>query len=184
MQAVQLKLKQASAVLGAPPKDVQNLVQFGLVRPRRRKGVYWFDASALLTANVVFYLKDSLGASTASLSRVIREAAKLPGFTNGTASVVSIQLRRRMSRLPLEIRIPLRALAEDLERRLLLANAVPDLPRGRKRPGWKAEFRAALKEAAADLGTLSDADVLAAIRRSRARQPELTVVVDPEVVST
>ena len=65
--------------------SVQNLVQFGLVRPRRRKGVCWFDASALLTANVVFYLKDWLGASTASLSRVVREVAKLPGFADGTA---------------------------------------------------------------------------------------------------
>jgi hypothetical protein len=29
MQAVTLKLKQASAVLGVPPKDLQNLVQLG-----------------------------------------------------------------------------------------------------------------------------------------------------------
>jgi hypothetical protein len=184
MQPVQLKLKQASAVLGATPKDVQNLVQFRLVRPRRRNGVYWFDASALLTANVVFYLKDSLGASTASLARVVREAVKLPGFTAGTAKTVSIQLRRSTSSQPLEIRIPLRSLAKDLERRLPLAQAVRDLPRGRKRPGWKAEFRAALKDVAAELGDLSDADVLAAVRQSRDRRPELTVVADTETVST
>ena len=142
------------------------------------------DASALLTANVVFYLKDSLGASTASLGRVVREAVKLPGFTTGTAEIVSIQLRRPTSRLPLEIRIPIRALADDLERRLPLARVALDLPRGRKRKGWKTEFRAALKEVAADLGHLSDADVLAAVRRSRARQRELTVVADTETVPT
>src|ERR1039457_4226789 len=90
MQQVELKLKQASAVLGATPKDVQNLVQFRLVRPRRRNGVYWFDAHALLTANVVLYLKESLGASTASLRRVIQAAARVPGFITGTAETLSI----------------------------------------------------------------------------------------------
>lgn len=184
MQTIHLKLKQASAVLGAAPKDVQNLVQFRIVRPKRRGGVYWFDASALLTANVAFYLKDALGASTGSLARVVREAEKLPGFANGTAKTVSVQLRRPISRCLVEIRIPLRAIAEDLERRLPLANAVPDLPRGRKRPGWKAEFRAALKEAAADLGELSNDDVLAEVRRSRGRRPELSVVADAETVSS
>jgi hypothetical protein len=34
MQGVELKLKQASAVLGVPPKELQNLVQFGVLRPR------------------------------------------------------------------------------------------------------------------------------------------------------
>ena len=184
MQVIQLKLKQASAVLGATPKDVQNLVQLRVLRPRRRHGVYWFDASALLSANVAFYLKDSLGASTASLARVVREAMKLPGFANGTARSVSIHLRRSTSRSPVEIRIPLRSLAEELERRLPLANAVPDLPRGRKRTGWKAEFRAAIKEAAAALGDLSDEDALAVVRRSRNRRPELKVVADSETIPT
>ena|SRR5256885_10817336 len=32
------KLKQASAVLGMPTKELQNLVQFGVVKPRRRRG--------------------------------------------------------------------------------------------------------------------------------------------------
>ena len=36
MQSVELKLKQASAVLGVPPKELQNLVQFGVLRPKRR----------------------------------------------------------------------------------------------------------------------------------------------------
>ena len=38
MQAVELKLKQASAVLGMPTKELQNLVQFGVMKPRRRRG--------------------------------------------------------------------------------------------------------------------------------------------------
>ena len=33
-----LKLKQASAVLQIEPKELQNLVQFGVVKPRRSEG--------------------------------------------------------------------------------------------------------------------------------------------------
>jgi hypothetical protein len=183
MQQIELKLKQASAVLGATPKDVQNLVQFRLVRPRRRNGVYWFDANALLTANVVLYLKDSLGASTASLLRVIQAAARVPGFIEGTAETLSITFRRSSSRRPLEIRIPLRLLAEDLEKRLPLAEAARDLPRGRKRPGWKREFRTAAQEAASALGNVSDADVMKAIREYRSGKPELKVVAETKKAS-
>ena len=39
MQTVTLKLKQASVVLGVPPKDLQNLVQLGVIRPARRNSV-------------------------------------------------------------------------------------------------------------------------------------------------
>jgi hypothetical protein len=39
MQNLTLKLKQASAVLGVPPKDLQNLVQLGVIRPVRRNRV-------------------------------------------------------------------------------------------------------------------------------------------------
>jgi len=38
-----LKLKQASAVLKVEPKELQNLVQFGVVKPKR------VDASIFLT---------------------------------------------------------------------------------------------------------------------------------------
>ena len=43
MEPVELKLKQASAVLGMPTKELQNLVQFGVIKPRRRRGLYFFD---------------------------------------------------------------------------------------------------------------------------------------------
>ena len=43
----ELKLKQASAVLGVRPKDLQNLVQSGVLRPRRVGAVYYFDRKAL-----------------------------------------------------------------------------------------------------------------------------------------
>lgn len=43
MQTIELKLKQASVALGTAPKELQNLVQFGVVRPRKRGQTYWFD---------------------------------------------------------------------------------------------------------------------------------------------
>ena len=69
MQTVELKLKQASAVLGVDPKDLQNLVQFKVLHPPRRDSFYWFDNRLLLEAKVAFYLKESLGTSTEVLAR-------------------------------------------------------------------------------------------------------------------
>jgi hypothetical protein len=43
-----LKLKQASAVLQVDPKELQNLVQFGVAKPKRSEGTHFFDADALL----------------------------------------------------------------------------------------------------------------------------------------
>ena len=42
-----LKLKQASAVLQIQPKELQNLVQFGVVKPKRFEGTYFFDTNTL-----------------------------------------------------------------------------------------------------------------------------------------
>jgi len=48
-----LKLKQASAVLRVEPKELQNLVQFGVVKPKRVGMVpIFFDKETLLTAKV------------------------------------------------------------------------------------------------------------------------------------
>ena len=77
MQNVRLKLKQASAVLGVSPKDLQNLVQFGVLRPQRNR-VCWFDTGLLLQAKVAFYLKDSLGSSSDLLAMIYHGA--LPKF--------------------------------------------------------------------------------------------------------
>ncbi len=54
MQAVEFKLKQASAVLGVSTKDLQNLVQLKVIRPARRDNFYWFDRRLLLEAKVAF----------------------------------------------------------------------------------------------------------------------------------
>src|SRR5437868_13305695 len=69
METMELKLKQASAVLGVAPKDLQNLVQFKVLRPRRKDSFYWFDDRLLLEAKVAFYLKESLVTSIDLLAR-------------------------------------------------------------------------------------------------------------------
>ncbi len=50
------KPKLASAVLGVTPKDLQNLVQFKVLRPTRRDSFYWFDNRLLLEAKVALFI--------------------------------------------------------------------------------------------------------------------------------
>ena len=77
METIELKLKQASAVLGVAPKDLQNLVQFNVLRPARRDSFYWFDNRLLLEAKIALYLKESLGTSTEVLALFTRALSNL-----------------------------------------------------------------------------------------------------------
>ena len=153
MQSVTLKLKQASAVLGVPPKDLQNLVQLGVIRPARRNGVCWFDANLLLKAKVAFYLKESLGSSSDLLAR-FTEALSLNLGNVEMKDLKDICLRSRPvnGTAAVEIKIPVRSLARELEDQIPLASAYKDLPKGRKRTGWKKDFLRTAQKAAADLG--------------------------------
>jgi len=81
---------------------------------------------------------------------------------------------------PVKILIPLGDLANEIKQRLPFAAAARDLPRGRKRPGWKQEFRAALVEASRDLDGVSEEQILEAVkgyRKARAK-PGLIVVAE------
>jgi hypothetical protein len=186
MENTGLKLKQASAVLGVRPKDLQNLVQHRVIRPRRRAGLYYFDRNVLLQAKVVTYLKGSLDASSSYLAKFTRAIAKMPDFASGQPAIVRLQAKFHPSEPPLMVMIPLGALAADLERRLPLADVAKDLPRGRKRRGWKREFLKTLSDASADLTHVSEKQVLDAIRRVRTQpnKPELTVVADAAETAT
>jgi len=180
MQTISLKLKQASAVLGVPPKDLQNLVQMGVIRPARRRNVCWFDTNVLLEAKVAFYLKESLGSSSDLLARFTEAFSRNMGKAE-TMDLRDICLRSR----PLngtdavEIKIPVRSLARELEDQIPLASAYKDLPKGRKRPGWKKDFLRSMQKAAADLGDISEEEILKTVRESRSgrkKLPEITVV--------
>lgn len=179
MRDWELKLKQASAVLGVLPKDLQNFVQAGVLRPRRVGSLYYFNRKALVSAKVALYLKDSLGTSTRYLTKFTRAVSQVPGFATGEAGTVRVQAGAGDEQ-PVSILIPLRGLVAELDERLPLAEQARDLPRGRKRAGWKEELRAALREGAVDLEGTSQSEItrtLKSYRRER-KKPELTVVAE------
>ena len=180
MQSITLKLKQASAVLGVPPKYLQNLVQLGVIRPARRNRVCWFDTNLLLEAKVAFCLKETLGSSSDLLARFTEAFAKNLGKTKmGHGGDISLRSRPLNGSTAVEIKIPVRSLARELEDRIPLASAYKDLPKGRKRSGWKKGFLRSVQNAAADLGNISEKEILKTVheyRLGRKKLPEITVV--------
>src|SRR5260370_8182040 len=68
---------------------------------------------------------------------------------------------------PIEVRIPLRTLARELEQQLPRAAVYRDLPRGRKRPGWEREFTRSLEAAAGDLSGVTKSQIREAVRGHR-----------------
>lgn len=178
MEALELKLKQASAVLGVTPKDLQNLVQFKVLRPNRRDSFYWFDSRLLLEAKVALYLKESLGSSTEVLALFTRALSNLTDEDVMKSRVLSLRSRPARGREAIEVRIPLRDLAKELNDQLPVAAVYQDLPRGRKRAGWKREFTRSLEAAAKDLSGVTQSQITEAIRGFRAEKkqlPEITV---------
>jgi hypothetical protein len=179
MPFVELKLKQASAVLGVDPKDLQNLVQMKVLRPPRRKNFYWFDSRLLLEAKLAFYLKESLGSSsellarfTEVLSRDLRDAGK------ANRRYLRLQSKPARGREAVEIRLPLRELTRELEEQLPRAEVLKDQPRGRRRPGWAGEFTRSLSAAAGDLNGVTEAKIAVAIqayRDGKRRLPEISI---------
>lgn len=133
-----MKLKQASAVLQIQPKDLQNLVQFGVVKPKRSEGTYLFDTNTLLVAKVASCLKEYLGTRMSVLSRLMeafRAAEKDLRSENPKYVVFNCRLSAKDA--PIKLSVPLRAMGEQIEERMSRADLYRDLPRGPKRRGWK-----------------------------------------------
>ncbi len=177
---VELKLKQASAVLGVSTKELQNLVQLKVIRPRRKDNLYWFDGRLLLEAKVALYLKESLGSSsellslfTGALSRSIaNDGPRTPRF-------ISLRSLPPRGQQPIEIRIPLGSLAREVQEQMPQAQAHKDLPRGRRRAGWREEMRRAFGAAAKQIGNVKTGEIVATVkahRRLTRALPEVTVV--------
>jgi DNA-binding transcriptional MerR regulator len=179
MQTVELKLKQASAVLGVSPKDLQNLVQLNVLKPSRKDAYYWFDTRRLLEAKVTFYLKESLGASTEVLARFAKALSRDVSDEDwAKLRYLRLSSRPARGREAIEVRIPLRDLARELDEQLPRAQLYQDLPRGRKRPGWKGELVRNLEAAADDLAGITSDEIQSAICGYRADKkglPEVTV---------
>jgi len=184
MQSAPLKLKQASAVLETSPKDLQNLVQFGVLNPERRAGLFVFDANDLYAAKVALFLKEALGTNTALLAEFTGAlVARLGSLPDEKVDVLVFKSRPSRGGIAVEVRVPFRELAQQLQERLRLVELYKDVPRGRKRQGWKKEFLASLREAARDMGDVSADEVLKAVREYRnpkKEKAEVTVEAESE----
>lgn len=176
MNMSELKLKQASVVAEVPPKELQNLVQFKVVRPRRRGRAYWFDRDTLLQAKCAFYLKETLGASTAYLIGFVRALTSQTDLARERASV-RIESSPRPGLPPVGIIVPVGMLRKQLDARMPLATVARDLPPGRRRRGWKQEFLQSLRDAAREMPAMSDDEILSVVRQSRRlrSRPEISV---------
>lgn len=176
-----LKLKQASAVLEMDPKELQNLVQFGVVKPKRREGVYFFDANMLLAAKIAFYLKESLGTRTNILTRFIDAfLASEKELKAENPKYIIFTCRRVGGEEPIKLGVPFRSLGEQIERRLGMSILYKDLPPGRKRQGWKNEFFESLTEVAKDIGEISQEEILRSVHSYRKEKNELKITVASE----
>ena len=114
-------------------------------------------------------MKESLGTSTEVLARFTRALSN--NLKDGkTAGLQYVWLRSRPAsgRQRIEVRIPLRNLARELEEQLPRAAIYRDLPRGRKKPEWKREFARSLEAAGRDLSGVTKSQIMQAIRGYRA----------------
>jgi hypothetical protein len=182
MQTVEFKLKQASAILGVSAKDLQNLVQLKVIRPARRHNLYWFNNRLLLEAKVAFYLKESLGSSSELVSVFTQMLSKSIGEGDPRKRrSVSLRSRPALGTQSIEIKVPIGNLARELEEQFPRAATQPDLARGRRRAGWRAEMSLAFEDAARQMGNVSMNQVNKAIRQHRSLRkalPEVTIVDD------
>ena len=184
MARQRLKLKQASAVLQIQPKELQNLVQFGVVKPFRSQGTYFFDAKVLLVAKVASYLKESLGARTSVLSKLMEAfSASEEKLKRENPKYVVFSCRLGTEEEPIKLGVPFRSFGEQIDERMGKAELYKDMPRGRKRRGWKKEFLESLAEAAKDMGDVSEEEISRTVRtyRKEKRHPEITVAAEVEV---
>jgi len=71
-------------------------------------------------------------------------------------------------------------LGEQIEERMGKAALYKDIPRGRKRKGWKKEFLESLNAAAKDIGEISEEEISRLVRtyRKEKRAPEITVAAE------
>ncbi len=184
MQTVQLKLREASEILGVAPKDLQNLVQFGVLQPKRKDRFFVFDATLLLEAKVAFYLKESLGTSVPLLARFNKEIFRDPRKSkSGRFFNVSILSRPARGKETIRIEVPLQALAAELEAQLPGPEPLRGDTEGRKRKVWKEEITRVFEDASDDLKGIAEREILDDIKLYRAQRrktPEITVVAIPQ----
>lgn len=101
-------------MLGVSPKELQNLVQFKIIRPIRRERLHWFDERLLLEAKIALYLKECLGTPTEILALCGKAFSGLNHQDLMRIPYLTLESRPVRGPKPLEIRIPLGDLAREL----------------------------------------------------------------------
>ena len=169
---------------GNPAQELQNLVQFGVLKPKQRAGLSVFDTTTLYAAKVALFLKAALGTNTELLSEFTEALLnRLPSFREERADTLVFKSRPSPGSVVVEVKVPFRELAQQLEERLQPVELYKDLPRGRKRPGWKREFLATLRGAAREMGAVFPEEALKTVRQYRndkKQRPEVTVEAESE----
>jgi hypothetical protein len=171
-------LKQASAVLKKDRKELQNLVQFGVVKSRRSEGTYFFDTSPLLLAKIASYLKECLGTRTSVFSKLMEAfSASEEELKSENPTYIVFHCRLTAEEEPIQLGMPFRARGAQIGEGMRRAVLHRDLPRGQKRRGWKREFLASRADAASDMGEVSEKEILRRVRcdRKQSRGPEITL---------
>jgi len=184
MQTIQLKLREASAVLGVAPKELQNLVQFGVLQPQREDRFFVFDAALLLEAKVAFYLKESLGTSVPLLARFTKEIFKdAQKSKSGQFSNVSILSRPFRGNEVVRIEVPLQALQAELAAQLPASETLGKETGAKNRKIWKEEIIRTFEEASGDLKGVTEREILDEIKLYRAQRrktPDISVIALPQ----
>jgi hypothetical protein len=101
-------------------------------------------------------------------------------FKSENPKYIVFKCRLSTDEEPIKIGVPFRALEKQLQEQMVRADLYRDLPRGRKRRGWKKEFLESLTEAAKDIGEVSEEEILRTVRtyRKERRAPEITVAAE------
>ena len=134
----------------------QGTAEFGAIRCREAtapEGALFFYTSCLYQAQVAGHLKLTLGTPANKLAEFVAAFAEF--LKKGEAQIPDVLVFRSSSKYsnrPVEVRLSFKQLRETLETRLQRVDLYRDLPRGRKRPNWRAEFLNTLKEASQDIG--------------------------------
>ena len=181
MPKQRLKLKQASAVLQIQPKELRNLVPFGVVQPKRSEGTYFFDTNTVLVPKVAFCLKESLGTRTSIRSKLMNVfLASEKEFKSENPKYIVFKCQLSAEEDPIKVGVHFRALGKQLQEQMTRADLYRDLPQGRKRRGWTKQFLESLTDAARDIGEVSDEEILQTVRvyRKEKRVPEITVAAE------
>ncbi|MFN0121484.1 MAG: MerR family transcriptional regulator [Blastocatellia bacterium] len=170
---VELKSGQIAAILGIDPKQIQNTVEAGYVQPaapsRGRGQLRLYSFENLVQFRVLHTLVQAYGLEKQRAAQMLAQAWPRPFSARVRTLTLAPVTMDRDHEVRLEpIRLPLREIAADTERRVaLVLQNYEEKKRGRP-AGWAREMRAAVNEVADHLQGVDDEAIHRAIAGARA----------------